>query len=89
MFIEALNHRGRPKSHLVMVPDVWSSDSEITSESEDEPDPDIFDIGCEDVYVIQGWRYDAYAADKTEKRITANRKEGPGGSISPHSKTIR
>ena len=78
-FVEAVEREQRPQSHLVTIISEYKSDSSSDSDSDDEN----LKIEYEDVYVIQGDRYQTYAADKTEKRTTAKRKEVLDGVYPP------
>jgi hypothetical protein len=81
-FVEAVEREQRPQSHLVTIISEYNSDSSSNSDSDDEN----LKIDYEDVYVIQGDRYQTYAADKTEKRTTAKRKEVLDGVYPPPMK---
>jgi hypothetical protein len=82
-FIEALEREKQPQSHLVTVEELFSSDSSSEIESDEDGPRGTFSIDYEDVYIIQGDKYDAYAAEKTEKRTTAKRKEIMDGVYPP------
>ena len=83
-FVEAIAREGRPQSHLVTINNEYDIDSGTESDTDSDDEPyEAFEIRYDDVYAVQGGRYDAYAADKTEKRISAKRKEVLDGVYPP------
>jgi hypothetical protein len=82
-FIEAIDREQRPQSHLVTINNGYHCDSSTESEDDSESDSEAIEIEYEDVYVIQGDKYETYAADKTEKRSTAKRREVLDGVYPP------
>jgi hypothetical protein len=82
-FVDAIEREKQPQSHLVTINDGFCDDSSTGSEGDSDSDNENLEIKYEDVYVIQGDRYQTYAADKTEKRITAKRKEVLDGVYPP------
>lgn len=82
-FVDAIERERRPQSqsHLITI-DGESSDNNDDTEYESDS-LDIFNIDYEDVYVIENDKYQTYAADRGEKKITAKRKEVMDGVYPP------
>lgn len=82
-FVEAIEREQRPQSHLVTINNAYYGESSTESDEDSESNDESIEIKYDDVYVIQGNKYDAYAADKTEKRSTAKRREVLEGVYPP------
>jgi hypothetical protein len=80
-FMEAIEREQRPQSHLVTIVDEPYDNSSDSSDLESQDEG--MTIEYEDVFIVQDGRYETYAADKTEKKGTAKRREVMDGVYLP------